>query len=825
MDSRIKGITIEIGGDTSGLDKALKGTNKEIASTQSELRDVERLLKLDPTNTILLKQKQELLAKSVNDTGDKLKTLKIASEQAASSAKKYDEWKTVYDPIQSEITETKKRLEELKAQQKEALETDGKESEVYKSLQESIRDTYKELKELKKQAEAVTEEFGNPISQKQYDALQREVAATEIAMRNLENQSKDTNNAIKRIDEGAIEDVADAAEEASEKLIDAGKEASNFEQMLKAGIIIEGAKGAAEAIKEAAEESKEYMKIMGSLEISSKQAGYTAEETAQTYEHLYGILADDQTAATTTANLQAIGLSQEQLIELTNMSIGAWAKYGDSIPIDGLAEAINETVKAGQVTGGLADVLNWGTAEGEMFGLTLKENIDFTEKSAKELKKMSKSQKAEYEARKEQHKAIEDYNTRLEEAVSAEDKFNIALENASTEEERANLILQALAKQGLADSGVAWQENNEALIENNQAQAEMQEQVARLGETVMPVFTEITEIVASALEWFNNLDEGQQKNILTAIALVTGFGIVITTMGNIVEGIQGLSGTFNFLAKDVIPAVGNAFSTVFSFIAAHPVVLLIAAIVGLVALIAAKGEEIQNILKKVDDFFQNVFATDFTEVFGPILGDILNGFAAHFKNIWDSIKHIANGFIDFVRGVFTGDWKRAWNGIGEIILGVCSGIAAKIISPINKIIGVFNGLISGVNELIRGLNNIKFDIPDWLGGGKFKGFNLKTIGKIPYLAKGGILTDGTAIVGEAGPEILTINQGKAVVQPLTGSAVAGSGLNELMGLLESYLPYLALGKQIVLDTGVLVGETAPMYNDEFGKIAKMEKYQ
>lgn len=103
---------------------------------------------------------------------------------------------------------------------------------------------------------------------------------------------------------------------------------------------------------------------MGRWKPSSQKAGYSAEQTEQSYKQLYGILGDEQTAATALANLQALGLSQEQLTVLTDAAIGAWATYGDSIPIDGLAEGINETVKAGAVTGTFADVLNWaGTSE------------------------------------------------------------------------------------------------------------------------------------------------------------------------------------------------------------------------------------------------------------------------------------------------------------------------------------------------------------------------------------------------------------------------------------------------------------------------------
>lgn len=140
--------------------------------------------------------------------------------------------------------------------------------------------------------------------------------------------------------------------------------------------VVSGAQALAGAITDIVDSSEEYRKVMGTLEVSSQAAGYTAEQTAQTYERLYSVLGDNQTAATTTANLQAIGLSQEQLMTITDSAIGAWARYGDSIPIDGLAESINESIRCGEVTGALADVLNWGSQEGETFGVTMRESTE-----------------------------------------------------------------------------------------------------------------------------------------------------------------------------------------------------------------------------------------------------------------------------------------------------------------------------------------------------------------------------------------------------------------------------------------------------------------
>ena len=202
MADRIKGITIEIGGDTTGLNKALSGVNKEISSTQGQLKDVERLLKLDPTNTELLRQKQKLLAEAVQGTKGKLDTLKEANKQVAESASNYDAWKEKYDPIKKQIDETKNKLGDLKEQSRNADEqlANGEISqEKYDAIQEEIKKTSSELKTLQKSAKEVSDEFGNPVAPEQYDALQREIAETEQQLKSLEDQAGKANTTLQQI--------------------------------------------------------------------------------------------------------------------------------------------------------------------------------------------------------------------------------------------------------------------------------------------------------------------------------------------------------------------------------------------------------------------------------------------------------------------------------------------------------------------------------------------------------------------------------------------------------------------------------------------------
>ena len=117
---RIKGITVEIGGDTTGLDKSLKGVNSTIKTTQSSLKDVNKLLKLDPANTNLVTQKQKLLKDAVNATKEKLEALKTAQEQARQQLENGTLGQDKYDALQREIIETE---EELRRLQQEAETT------------------------------------------------------------------------------------------------------------------------------------------------------------------------------------------------------------------------------------------------------------------------------------------------------------------------------------------------------------------------------------------------------------------------------------------------------------------------------------------------------------------------------------------------------------------------------------------------------------------------------------------------------------------------------------------------------------------------------
>lgn len=771
MADTIKGITVQIGGDVTGLSKALSGVNKDISSTQSELKKVENLLKIDPGNLELLRQKNELLNKSLEASEKKLESLKKANESVTANDEKYQEWQAAFKPIQAQITRTTNKLEKLKEEQNKLANAGEIDSSAYKKIQQQVEATEEKLEDLNNKANDTFEAFGRPISTSQYNAIQREIIATNADIKKMRDEAKKTDNALKGIDEKPIEEVAKAADEAESSLKDAGQEASNFGDYLKAGAIVEGSKAIISGMKDIADESREYMKIMGSLEISSQAAGYTAEQTASSYKTLYGVLGDDQTAATTTANLQALGLSQSQLDQIINGTIGAWATYGDSIPIDSLSEAINETVKTGNVTGTFADVLNW--------------------------------------------------------AGTSEDEFNAKLQAANSESERANLVLQELANQGLMTAGQAWQENNEALFENNQANADLQEQLSELGETVMPIITAVTQGIANILSWFNNLSPEVQNFIGIVLGLVAAISTVIGV-------IQGISGALALLSANPISliimavaalvaafiylwnnceefrefwinlwdTISSAFSAVWDAIVNFFTVTIPDAWNSVVDFFWQGYYTWQSIWQSIGDFFSGIWdgiVSFFTETIPNAWNSLVDfcwqGYYA-WQEVWQNVGDFFSGIWDGIVGFFTETIPNAWNGLMDIFnkigswwSGIWNGVRDTFSNvfnslvniakqPINAIIGLINGIIDGLNWMIGGLNQLSFDIPDWVPifGGKKFGINIPTIGKIPYLASGGVLSQGSAVVGEAGPELLTMMGTKAVVQPLTASTTTNTNL-------------------------------------------------
>lgn len=170
-------------------------------------------------------------------------------------------------------------------------------------------------------------------------------------------------------------------------------------------------------------------------------------------------------------------------------------------------------------------------------------------------------------------------------------------------------------------------------------------------------------------------------------------------------------------------------------------------------------------LTKLDEFIQNVFKIDWVDALG-VCGGELEILSIGAEGVWNGLELILIGILDFIAGVFTGDWERAWKGVKEIFRGIFDSIVAIAKIPINEIIrltnGFVKGFISGLNLVIKALNKISFKLPDWLehvpGASKFAGkelgFNIKTITAptIPYLATGAVIPPNAPFMAMLGDQ-------------------------------------------------------------------------
>lgn len=611
---KVRGVTIEIGGDVSELSKALKGVNSDISKTQKELKDVEKLLKLDPSNTELLRQKHELLGKQVADTKTKLETLRKTEEE----------------------------------------------------LNKTGVDKHSE----------------------QYRALEREIISTEDSLRKLEAAAAASNVTLTKVSQtfGKISD-------ASGKVAQATKGISTA-----AGGALAGIAGLAYKSVQAADD----------LNTLAKQTGIsTAELQKMQYaSDLIDVSVDSITGAMTKMKKNMASTSKD--------TQAAFQKIGVSVQ-DSNGQLRDATTVFYEVLEGLSHVAN--ETERDTLAMQL-------------------------------------FGRSADELAGIVDDGGAALRELGLEAEQLGLIMDQQTLDSLNNV-------NDAVDKlKAKANGELAQAGAKAMEALMPVFEKVLDAMSKALDYIGSLDEDQIKMLATLLAVTAAISPVAKGISNVTGLISKLTGEGGAVPK-AIEICGKLTSTVLpkvvSALKVFPGLGLTAAIIALVALIATKGDEIQKYINKACDFIKGLL----DKLFNWLNDHGLTTLAAFVKSIKDfigDIQKVLGGIIDFIRGVFTGNWQRAWQGIVNIFGGIFGGIKDLIKAPINGVIGAINKVIGGFNKLrsVAGKSQVS---------------------TIPLLARGGIVSSGSAIVGDAGPELLTMMGGRAVVQPLTSSTTNNTNTN------------------------------------------------
>ena len=534
----------------SDLTSALKGVESRIKNLNSEMKAaVSSMSGLESAEQQAAK-KSDILTRSIDATKDKIG---ILSQQ-------YDKAKAKLDELGAELENARQQFGENSAEALRAEAAYNRQAVTVNNLGTKINNATADMNKMEAelrdlgndanragdgmdrlgddadQAGNAFQQLGDKISRQESELNRLKSAYSSAVLsfgkgsreaRDLEHQIDQLSTELKQ-SKTAFRQAADAADDFDNSMDDAGDGAGGLMDKLGSikGSLVGGAIGGAisglvqsavSGIKSLVEETAEYQKIMGVLEVSSQKAGYTAEQTGQSYRQLYAIIGEDQASATALANLQALGLSQSELTTLIDGCIGAWATYGDSIPIDSLAEAINETIKTGVVTSSFADVLNW--------------------------------------------------------AGTSEDEFNKKLEATKDPAERARLVLDELARQGLPQLADAFREANPEVVAMNEAQAQMQDAMAGLGAAFAPVVAGVTEALAGLMAALTPVGEAISTVFLKA------FELLQPVIDGLKERFQDVKNAINeAFTPEQQAAISKFFSTLATLVVAAPFAALAAVI-------------------------------------------------------------------------------------------------------------------------------------------------------------------------------------------------------------------------------------------------------
>ena len=824
-NKKIAGITVEIAGDTTKLGKALTDVDKKSRDLKNELKEVDKALKLDPKNVELVRQKQQILAESIENSKKKLDKLREAQEQVTAQYKRGEIDDGQFRAFQREIETTKAELEQY---EKEAEKAADSSSNLGKKTKNAGDESKTAGDKFEKAGEKVSK-FGDEITKagekasiasgvivgaaaasykaweqtdKGYDTIIKKTGATGEALEQLQTVADNVFTSMP-VD---MDKVGTAVGEINTRFGSTGDELENL---------------TAKFLKYSDINDADVNNSVDNVSAAMKAFGLKADSAGDVLDKITSI---SQRTGISTSKLETLLVSQSATFKEMGLDIGEAAELLGQFEINGVdtSTAMASLKKAQQ--------------NAAKSGKTLSESLD------------------------DNVKAIKNAKTDTEALNIATELFGAKGAAAMSQAIREDRVALGELDGSLENTAGVVDRTFEATLDApeelkvalNSVKLEASKLAAVVMSKLAPKLKQLTNYIKELTNRFNNLTDAQKATILKVAGIVAAVGPALIAIGKVISGIGGITSSIGTLMKSV-----NSVSMFLATNPAVPVIAGIAAVVAAIVVLYNKSEdfrELVNYLVADISAFAEVVVADLKDMWKdlkPILKNIwdiiqdlidilekplsaaLIVVEKAFKAAWTAIKIVWDAVIPYfkvivegiknvfsvVKGILTGDFQGAWDGIKAVFgntkqffSGIWSGIK-EVFSTVGTFFkntfsaawsgvkdvfskggkafegiteGIYNAfkkivdsLIDGINEVVtvpfNAINKVLSKIKNIkiVGAKPFKWMPTIDVPEIPHLpelAKGGTLTEGQAIVAEAGPELIQLLNGKAKVTPLTGTA-------------------------------------------------------
>lgn len=694
MSGNIKGIIVEIGGDTSGLQKALKQVNTTTSNLSKELKGINSLLKLDPKNTELLAQKQAVLSQNIQETTNKLNQLKQAQKLADDTIKNGGTISQEnYRNLQREIINTENKLKQLKVEASNWTIVSKSLDNISKKMK-TVGDT---VSDLGTKFLGLTATIGAGITYGiKYNA---QLEKYEKALTTLTGNAEEAQKIMQQIQEDAKTTPFDVEglTQANQLLISTGLDAEESRKVILAlGNAVSATGGGNDELSRMAVNLQQIKNTGKAAAIDIKQFAYAGID-------IYGLLAD------------YLGISKE---EAAGMTV-TWEDLSGAL--------IHASQEGGKYFGAMEE-------QSRTFNGALSNAIDSFNQSLGSLTE-----------------SLMPIATQIIQKLTEwMDKFN-ALDQTTKNTiltivglvaaiGPVLIILGKVISIGGTIFGVLSKVTS-AIAGVSAGTGILSTVLTAITGPIGIVIGVITALGAAFVYLFNTNEEFRNKAMEVWNSLVNLFNeTIIPAFNTIKDAVMSALNTvwqlWQQLWEKLEPFVTKILTWLMDF--------WNNTLKGII-------ENVVNFITKLiqgwTELYNNVIApiiSALVDVLWPVVERVLNAIWSTISGVFDAIggvikavTGILDGLITFITGIFTGDWEKAWQGISDIFKNIVEGLWSIIKTPLNWI-------IDGINGLINGINGIK--IPDWVPGVGGKSLSIPTI---PRLAKGGIVDQATlAMIGE-----------------------------------------------------------------------------